>query len=162
MNLPRPSRATIDVDVGRQALTLLEGGRPRFDCAVSTGASGVGEVRGSGRTPLGRHRIRIKIGDGLPEGGEYHDVELAHVNHDGLIDLVACGEDYGVQVWEGTGGSGSPIWPLAATLAPSVACWDAAVGQVNRDGHSPMPFVTSPGIGVFADRKVERRIRRLN
>ncbi len=71
MNPARPSRASIDVDLGRQALTLLEGGRPRFSYTVSTGAKGAGEVRGSGCTPLGRHRIRIKIGGGLPENSVF-------------------------------------------------------------------------------------------
>lgn len=72
MNPASPSRVTrIEVDVGRQALTLLEGGRARVSYPVSTGASGVGEVRGSGRTPLGRHRVRIKIGGGLPENSVF-------------------------------------------------------------------------------------------
>jgi lipoprotein-anchoring transpeptidase ErfK/SrfK len=33
---------------------------------VSTALAGTGQQQGSGCTPLGRHRIRIKIGDGEP------------------------------------------------------------------------------------------------
>ncbi len=34
---------------------------------VSTGKAGVGNISGSGQTPLGWHQIKSKIGDGLPE-----------------------------------------------------------------------------------------------
>jgi len=33
---------------------------------VSTSAAGAGNMRGSLKTPLGRHRIRARIGDGMP------------------------------------------------------------------------------------------------
>lgn len=55
------------VDLGRQCLRLMAGAAPRASFVVSTGAAGPGEIRGSGCTPLGRHRIRIAIGQGCPE-----------------------------------------------------------------------------------------------
>lgn len=61
----------IDIDVGRQRLTLLERGLPRSVYTVSTGAKGVGQASGSGCTPSGRHRIRIKIGEGAPENAVF-------------------------------------------------------------------------------------------
>lgn len=65
------SDRTIDIDVGRQTLTLLERGVPRSVFPVSTGVRGVGQAAGSGRTPLGRHHIRIKIGGGAPENAVF-------------------------------------------------------------------------------------------
>ncbi|WP_240693249.1 L,D-transpeptidase [Thiomicrorhabdus indica] len=38
---------------------------------VSTGKAGVGNLSGSGQTPLGWHRIKAKIGEGLPENSVF-------------------------------------------------------------------------------------------
>lgn len=54
------------IDLSRQRLTLLAGERPICDYSVSTGANGAGELQGSGCTPRGLHRVRIKIGAGRP------------------------------------------------------------------------------------------------
>lgn len=59
----------IDISIARQTLTLLDdAGIPLVSYPVSTAAKGVGEQMGSYQTPRGRHRIRAKIGDGLPLG----------------------------------------------------------------------------------------------
>ena len=53
---------------------------------VSTGLNGVGELQGSGCTPCGLHRVRLRIGAGCPVGtvfrgrrptGEVYGPELA-------------------------------------------------------------------------------------
>lgn len=76
----------IRVDIATQTLTLLEGDRVLASYPVSTGLNGVGERQGSGCTPRGLHRVRIRIGAGCPEGtvfrgrrptGERYDPELA-------------------------------------------------------------------------------------
>lgn len=56
----------IRIDVRRQRLYLEEGERLLAEYPVSTGAAGVGEASGSGRTPRGLHCIRAKIGAGQP------------------------------------------------------------------------------------------------
>ena len=56
------------IDIGSQTLTLIEGRRPIARYAVSTGLNGVGEANGSGCTPRGRHRVRLRIGAGCPIG----------------------------------------------------------------------------------------------
>ena len=56
----------IQIDLKRQRLTLFAGDRPICDYPVSTARNGPGELQGSGCTPRGRHRVRIKIGDGQP------------------------------------------------------------------------------------------------
>jgi L,D-transpeptidase YbiS len=58
----------IVVRLGEQRLRLLraDGGRREFE--VSTALNGPGEQDGSGCTPRGRHRIRLRIGDGCPPG----------------------------------------------------------------------------------------------
>ena len=54
----------IDVDLQHQALTLRRGQDALLRFAVSSAAAGWGERHGSGCTPRGWHRIRLKIGAG--------------------------------------------------------------------------------------------------
>lgn len=61
----------IHVDLTRQRLRLLRGGEVLRDCAVSTGANGVGEIQGSGMTPRGWHVVRARIGDGAARGSVF-------------------------------------------------------------------------------------------
>lgn len=62
------TRTLLVVDVVSQRIHLLRDGRSECDWPVSTAANGVGGEEGSHRTPPGMHRIRRKIGDGLPPG----------------------------------------------------------------------------------------------
>lgn len=50
---------------------LWNQGRADMDVPVSTGANGIGEINGSGCTPRGRHIIRAKYGDNLPEAAVF-------------------------------------------------------------------------------------------
>lgn len=61
----------IQIEIGRQRLCLLDGARTLREYAVSTAANGPGEIDGSGCTPRGKHRIRLKIGEGCPEGAVF-------------------------------------------------------------------------------------------
>ena len=74
------------VDLASQTLALLEGQRVLKRYSVSTALNGPGEERDSGCTPRGLHRVRIRIGEGCPEGtvfvgrrptGEIYREELA-------------------------------------------------------------------------------------
>jgi hypothetical protein len=76
----------IQIDIDQQRLRLLDGARCLLEAPVSTGLMGVGECHGSGCTPRGLHRVRIRIGAGCPIGtvfrgrrptGEIHDDALA-------------------------------------------------------------------------------------
>ena len=59
----------IDVSIAQQRLTLSDdNGKILRSYVVSTAAKGAGEQVGSYQTPRGRHRIRARIGDGLPLG----------------------------------------------------------------------------------------------
>ena len=60
------SERLIHVSVPDQRLELLQGGVVVASYPVSTARKGPGEWRGSGCTPRGWHRVRIKIGAGLP------------------------------------------------------------------------------------------------
>jgi L,D-transpeptidase YbiS len=62
------SQRLIRVNIAQQRLSLWEKGQRQLDCAVSTALNGAGEQNGSGCTPRGLHRIRIKIGGGCPAG----------------------------------------------------------------------------------------------
>ena len=55
------------MDIAQQELTLWEGAELLHRYAVSTARNGVGQAMGSGCTPLGRHHIRLRIGEGCPE-----------------------------------------------------------------------------------------------
>lgn len=57
--------------LAEQRLRLIRGGRVRCDYPVSTAANGPGERNGSGCTPRGRHRVRLKIGGGCPAGAVF-------------------------------------------------------------------------------------------
>lgn len=61
----------IDIDIGKQTLRLFDGETLLREYAVSTAANGVGQQEGSGCTPLGRHRIRARIGTGQPSGAVF-------------------------------------------------------------------------------------------
>ena len=61
----------IRILIDRQQLQLLDGGHVQASWSVSTAANGPGQQRDSGCTPLGRHRIRIKLGEGCPTGAVF-------------------------------------------------------------------------------------------
>jgi hypothetical protein len=80
------SERVIRVSIPEQRLELLERNVVVAVYPVSTARNGPGERCGSGCTPRGWHRIRIKIGAGLPANtvfvgrrptGEIHGPELA-------------------------------------------------------------------------------------
>ena len=102
MPLPESSGATprrIYIDLDTQRLRLLEGSAVIADYPVSTGANGPGERHGSGCTPRGLHRVRIKVGAGCPPGtvfvgrrptGEVYDAALAarHPGRDWILTRI--------------------------------------------------------------------------
>jgi lipoprotein-anchoring transpeptidase ErfK/SrfK len=57
----------VKVDLARQALNLWRGRERLRSYPVSTARNGPGERSGSGCTPTGRFRIRLRIGAGCPE-----------------------------------------------------------------------------------------------
>jgi hypothetical protein len=65
--MPHRTRS-LRVNLATQTLDLLEDGCPVRRYPVSTGAAGAGEVQGSGCTPRGLHRVRLRIGGGCPVG----------------------------------------------------------------------------------------------
>jgi len=59
-------RIRIRIHLDRQRLELLGNSGVLESWPISTARNGAGQLRDSGCTPLGRHRIRIRIGDGCP------------------------------------------------------------------------------------------------
>lgn len=93
------SERLIRISIPDQRLTLVVGEKPLASYPVSTARNGPGERRGSGCTPRGWHRIRIKIGAGLPIGtvfvgrrptGEIYGPELAarHPERDWILTRI--------------------------------------------------------------------------
>jgi hypothetical protein len=87
------------IDIGRQILGLHDGKRLLAEYRVSTGINGVGERHGSGCTPRGLHRVRIRVGEGCPIGtvfrgrrptGEILDAALAaaHPDRDWILTRI--------------------------------------------------------------------------
>ena len=64
----RELKALIVVDISTQKLFFLKKGKIEEVYSVSTSAYGTGSEVNSFKTPLGRHKISEKIGEGLPEG----------------------------------------------------------------------------------------------
>jgi len=82
--LTKTTRILVHLDT--QTLDLLEGDRVVARYPVSTGSNGPGEARDSGCTPRGRHRVRLRIGEGCPANtvfvgrrptGEIYSADLA-------------------------------------------------------------------------------------
>lgn len=76
----------IRINIEKQTLELLDDSRLVRRYLVSTAKNGVGEISGSFCTPRGRHLVRAKIGEGLPQNtvfvrrrpsGEVYTDELA-------------------------------------------------------------------------------------
>jgi len=89
----------MEVSLSRQELELWRGGKPVRRYPVSTARNGPGERMGSGCTPRGWHHVRIKIGQGCPEGtvfearrptGEHYGPELArrHPGRDWILTRI--------------------------------------------------------------------------
>jgi L,D-transpeptidase YbiS len=68
MSMPESSRIAVRLDT--QTLSVRRG-RAVHEFSVSTAAKGPGERLGSGCTPRGRHRIRLKIGADCPVGAVF-------------------------------------------------------------------------------------------
>lgn len=99
----------IEISVAAQTLQLLDdAGQLLRQYTISSAAKGVGEQMGSYQTPRGRHRIRARIGDGLPLGavlrgrrptGEICTPELmaAQPDRDWILSRILwlCGEERG-------------------------------------------------------------------
>ncbi len=64
------------VRVAEQKLLVVEQGEVRAEYPVSTGLKGVGERLNTNQTPRGLHRIRQKIGQGLPQGAIFESREF--------------------------------------------------------------------------------------
>ena len=82
---------SLRVALAAQTLTLERAARGLKTYAVSTSKHGAGEMRGSFKTPRGRHIVRAKIGAGAPLNavfrgrrptGEIYSPELARANPD--------------------------------------------------------------------------------
>ncbi len=56
----------LDISITRQQLSVLKAGQIVQQYPVSTAKNGAGQEMGSECTPLGRHRVRVKIGAGQP------------------------------------------------------------------------------------------------
>ena len=93
------SERLIRVSIPEQRLTLLEASGAARVYPVSTARNGPGERRGSGCTPRGWHRIRIRVGAGLPLNtvfvgrrptGEIYDSDLAvrHPERDWILTRI--------------------------------------------------------------------------
>ena len=89
MDRSRAEPLSLRIALQAQTLTLERAGRSLKAYSVSTSKHGAGEIRGSFKTPRGRHIVRAKIGAGAPLNavfrgrratGEIYTAELAHSN----------------------------------------------------------------------------------
>ncbi|OAI05909.1 L,D-transpeptidase [Methylomonas methanica] len=89
----------IDISIAEQGLRLLDSGAVLAEFPVSTAKNGLGEKKGSYCTPTGWHKIRAKIGAGLPINsvlagrrptGEIYTPELAlqHPKRDWILSRI--------------------------------------------------------------------------
>jgi len=87
---------TVQIQLTRQSLAVLDDGKPVREFLVSTSRYGPGERFGSQCTPRGTHIVRAQIGAGLPPDavfirrrftGEIYDSDLArrHPDRDWIL-----------------------------------------------------------------------------
>lgn len=70
------TRHRVLVSVSDQRMVVLRDGRPISSYPVSTSKFGLGDTPGSNATPVGRFRIRKKIGEGAPAGAVFKSRKL--------------------------------------------------------------------------------------
>lgn len=94
-----PQTRMIRINLAHQTLELWQGALCLRRYLVSTGRAGAGEGYGSGCTPRGLHRIRLRIGAGCPIGtvfvgrrptGEVYgpDLEAAQPGRDWILTRI--------------------------------------------------------------------------
>ncbi|CAL1240964.1 L,D-transpeptidase [Candidatus Methylocalor cossyra] len=91
--LTEPERY-LRVSIPGQRLELLEAGRAVLSWPVSTARNGPGEQRGSGCTPRGWHRIRARIGGGLPLGTVFRGRRPTGEIYDPALEARWPGRDW--------------------------------------------------------------------
>jgi lipoprotein-anchoring transpeptidase ErfK/SrfK len=64
-------RHVLVISATEQNMIVLDEGRPVAVYPISTSKFGLGDTPGSSRTPLGKMRIKKKIGDGAPAGAVF-------------------------------------------------------------------------------------------
>ena len=104
-----PDSFSIKISIDEQRLQLLESGKVIMDVAVATATNGPGEIMHSECTPRGMHRIRAKIGAGVPANtvftgrrptGEIYtpDLKQQYPDRDWMLTrlLWLCGMEPGI------------------------------------------------------------------
>lgn len=99
----------IIVSIPQQTLALMQNGRQIACWPVSTALKGAGNQSGSYQTPMGRHRIRAKIGAGHPLNAVFRarrptgeiftpDLAQAFPGRDWILTRILwlCGEESGI------------------------------------------------------------------
>lgn len=99
----------LHISISNQILSAFEDDKLVFEFPVSTALNGVGCEEGSGKTPLGKHIIRAKIGAGEPINsvfvgrrptGEIYCESLAQTypKRDWILSRILwlCGQELGV------------------------------------------------------------------
>jgi hypothetical protein len=99
----------IIVSIPQQTLALMQNGRQIACWPVSTALKGAGNQSGSYQTPMGRHRIRAKIGAGQPLNAVFRarrptgeiftsDLAQAFPGRDWILTRILwlCGEESGI------------------------------------------------------------------
>ncbi|MET0065456.1 MAG: L,D-transpeptidase [Candidatus Thiodiazotropha sp.] len=68
---PGRSHRQLRIELSTQSLVCLRDGAMVMRFPVSTASNGAGEALGSGCTPRGWHKVRLKIGAGCPENSVF-------------------------------------------------------------------------------------------
>ena len=111
-------------------------------------AVAVGDLNNDGKDDLvaaknsGQQGLYVWTGDGAfnftpwpsPDmAGEYFDLDLGDVNHDGWLDILAARDGLGVMVWLGDGAGG---WTASNTNLPVTgAFFNSIFRHVDHDGN---------------------------
>ncbi len=104
----------LEISLADQALDWVGAGGERIRYPVSTAAKGPGCVAGSFCTPIGLHRIRLKIGEGCPPGSVF-------------VSRRPTGEVYSEELGR--------AWPDRDWILSRILWLDGLVPGLNRGGN---------------------------
>jgi lipoprotein-anchoring transpeptidase ErfK/SrfK len=90
----QPDELAIVIDPQNQQLYLIKGKEILKSYSISTGKAGVGSESGSGKTPIGTHRIKEKFGDGAKPGTIFKARGNTGQVADIYTDRIDVEEDY--------------------------------------------------------------------
>jgi hypothetical protein len=117
-----------------------------FTCTGRYGVDGIYAYRGDG---TGSNWINMS--NNLPMTGKYWGVWVADMNNDGFIDILAAGQDLGIKLYLGNGGTQWTDVTASMGLPTSDSWYGICAGDVDNNGYLDIAIAGRKGVQVWKD-----------